>query len=123
MQELLTQFGIDWKLLAAQVVNFFILLVILRAFAYKPVLKMLADRRKRIEEGIKASDESKRLLAQTDKREKEIILKAEQSALAIVSDAESTAKKEEVRMIAEAQQKANHVLALGQKNFRKMLKR
>mgnify|MGYP001588456271 CR=1 FL=1 len=58
--ELISKLGIDWKLLVAQIVNFFILLFVLYKFAYKPVLEMLEKRSKTIEKGIhdaKASEE------------------------------------------------------------------
>ena len=71
--ELLTKLGIDWKLLAAQIVNFFILLVILYKFVYKPVLDLLEKRSKTIEKGIadaKASEERLKEIEQT--REKSL---------------------------------------------------
>lgn len=58
--ELIHKLGIDWKLLAAQIVNFFILLVVLYKFVYKPVLDMLEKRSRTIEKGIhdaKAAEE------------------------------------------------------------------
>ena len=38
MSELLSKLGIDWRLLIAQLINFLILLFVLRRFAYKPIL-------------------------------------------------------------------------------------
>lgn len=58
--ELLHKLGIDWKLLLAQIVNFFILLAVLYKFVYRPVLDMLEKRSKTIERGIadaKAAEE------------------------------------------------------------------
>lgn len=58
--ELIHKLGIDWKLLLAQVVNFFILLAVLYKFVYKPVLEMLEKRSRTIEKGIhdaKAAEE------------------------------------------------------------------
>ena len=45
MQELFSAFGVNWKLLIAQAVNFGIVLVALRYFLYTPVLEMLEKRR------------------------------------------------------------------------------
>jgi F-type H+-transporting ATPase subunit b len=99
----------------AQVANFFILLVVLRIFAYKPILKMLATRRRKIEEGLEASEESKKRLEETSVAQKAILLEAEQKALQVVSSAEEDARKAEARILEEAQIKSNHVLATGRK--------
>ena len=51
MQQLLSQLGINWELLVSQAVNFALLLIVLRLFVYKPLLKLLHDRRARIQDG------------------------------------------------------------------------
>jgi F-type H+-transporting ATPase subunit b len=48
--------GIDPALLAAYVINFVILLILLRLFLYKPVLKMLNERRQKIQESLEQAD-------------------------------------------------------------------
>ncbi len=55
--ENLSQLGINGNFLIAQIVNFIVLFLLLRAFAYKPLLNMLEKRRVRIEEGMKAADQ------------------------------------------------------------------
>ena len=52
IQQIAQTFGVDWPHLAAQIVSFCIVCFLLQRFAYKPVLKMLEDRRRQIEEGI-----------------------------------------------------------------------
>lgn len=48
--------GINLPQLLAQVVNFIVLLVILRLTLYKPILRMLDERRQRIAEGLNAAE-------------------------------------------------------------------
>ncbi|MGA7316931.1 MAG: hypothetical protein WBX22_23510, partial [Silvibacterium sp.] len=52
IQQIAQTFGVDWPHLIAQIVSFSIVCFLLQRFAYKPVLKMLEDRRRQIEEGI-----------------------------------------------------------------------
>ncbi|MCH8949204.1 MAG: hypothetical protein IIB87_02370, partial [Chloroflexi bacterium] len=52
------ELGLNIPVLVAQLVNFFLLLVLLRLFLYKPILKMLDKRAQRIREGVEAADES-----------------------------------------------------------------
>ncbi len=53
------ELGLNLPVLIAQVVNFFLLLVLLRIFLYKPILEMLDRRAQRVKEGMEAADESK----------------------------------------------------------------
>ena len=46
------QLGIDGQLLVTQLINFAIMVAILAKFLYKPILKTINDRQKRIEEGL-----------------------------------------------------------------------
>ena len=63
MQTFVEKFGIDWKLMIAQLINFAIVFFILRAFVYKPVLKLLDKRRQKIEDGLAFAEKSKAELA------------------------------------------------------------
>jgi len=52
----ITDLGINLPVLLFQLVNFTFLLLVLRLLVYKPVLKMLDERRARIQEGLSAAD-------------------------------------------------------------------
>ena len=51
--DVFAKLGIDWKLLIAQAVNFGILFLVLRRFAYKPMLDFLENRSAQIDKGLK----------------------------------------------------------------------
>jgi F-type H+-transporting ATPase subunit b len=44
-------FGWNWQLFLAQVISFLIVTLLLRRFAYRPILAVLEERRRKIEEG------------------------------------------------------------------------
>ncbi|OGJ58127.1 hypothetical protein A3H22_00160 [Candidatus Peribacteria bacterium RIFCSPLOWO2_12_FULL_55_15] len=71
--ELLTKLGVDWKLLLAQIVNFTILLAVLSLFVYRPLLRVIDERRERIRKAMEDAD--------TIAHEKEEIAKARQEAM------------------------------------------
>src|SRR6266481_12460 len=110
MQQLITQLGLDWHLLLSQAVNFFLLLVVLRLFVYKPLLKLLHDRRDRIEEGLTKADEADRRLHEVDEIGKGRIKEAQTQALSILKKTEQDAKVLEEKLLAEA--KAKEMAAL-----------
>lgn len=55
MNEAFDALGINVPQLVAQIVNFFLLLVILRLTLYGPIMRMLDQRKERIEEGLNAA--------------------------------------------------------------------
>lgn len=115
MPELIHQFGIDWRLLAAQAVNFGILFFVLWRFAYRPILAVMAARREKISEGLKMRDEAEQKLALAD-REKEILLQnAERESVARITAAEATGKKKEDAIVADAMKKAGALILEGKR--------
>ena len=55
--DILENFGVEPVLLLAQIVNFAILLFILKRFLYKPILKVLEERKNKIETSMKQSEQ------------------------------------------------------------------
>jgi F-type H+-transporting ATPase subunit b len=101
MSEMLTKLGIDWKLFIAQLVNFTILFLILRAFAWKPITAALEQRRQKIAKGIDNAKRADEQLASIEIERKEAMTEARREAAKIIDDAKqkaSTLKDEKMRM-------------------------
>jgi F-type H+-transporting ATPase subunit b len=105
MAELFNQLGIDWKLLLSQAVNFLLLFIVLRAFAYKPILKILKDRKMKIEEGIVKAKEADLRLHEANESAKHIMKETEGEALKLLRDTEERSKVFETELLAKAQAK------------------
>src|SRR6266404_4372981 len=73
-------FGWNWKLFLSQVISFCIVAFLLRRFAYKPILAVLEDRRRKIEEGQLNAEKIRKELAEAEKRYQEILAKAKEAA-------------------------------------------
>lgn len=89
--ELLTTLGIDWKRLIADIVNFVIVFLVLRHYAYRPILAMMAQRTKLIEDGVAAAAQSQ---------------EAKRTAELDGEEYRKAARQEASRIIAQAQQDA-----------------
>ena len=74
--------------LIAQILNFVILVVILRAVAYKPVKKILAERSQRIQESLDKADADKAEAERTLRDYKAKLAEAREKAQSIVENAE-----------------------------------
>ncbi|MDP3771938.1 MAG: F0F1 ATP synthase subunit B [bacterium] len=110
MAELLKNFGVEWKVLLAQAVNFFILFFLLKKFAYRPILDMLRRRKSEIERGLAMRDEAAENLAKTKVMEEEAAERANKNALAVVSDAEETARRRKDEIATEAVKKSEQIV-------------
>jgi F-type H+-transporting ATPase subunit b len=111
MQELLDQLGINWQLLLSQAVNFILLLIVLRLFVYKPLLKVLRERREKIEGGIMKAEEAEVRLHEVDEIGKRKIKEAEGEAFNILKKTETDAKTLEAKLLAEAHRKEDEAVA------------
>lgn len=110
--DFLTDFGVQPILLLAQVVNFLILLFILKRFLYGPILKVLETRKQKIAESLKnATEIEKRLEAITAERAEKLTA-AGKDAEGILQEATKTAEK----IVASAHEKA-------QKDIEKMIEK
>lgn len=111
--EILNKFGFDPVMLAAQIVNFLIILYLLKRFLYKPVLEVIKKRQENIEEGVRKAEEAQRKLEEAIDKETKILLKAKNQAQELIDDAkrdslalakqiEANAKTDTERLIEEA---------------------
>src|SRR5690348_3422277 len=116
--EILKTFGIEPTLLIAQIVNFLIILFLLQKFAFKPILKMLNERKKTIAEGVKSAENARLALEEAIEKEKKLLKTAQQEAQVILADARKQsdefiagsreeAKKQVEQMLKEAKDKIN----------------
>ena len=108
IQKIASDFGVDWPHLLAQIISFSIVCILLQRFAYKPVLKILDERRQKIAQAQEDAKKSAAELAQTEIQRREILRQADERAAKLIEDARAAAarvKEEETqKAIASAQQ-------------------
>lgn len=93
IQQIARTFGVDWPHLIAQIISFSIVCVVLYRFAYKPILKILEQRRQQIAQGLADSEKIREELAQTEAQRHEIIVKANAAASKLIEDSRATAAR------------------------------
>lgn len=108
--ELISKLGIDWKLLVAQIVNFFILLFVLYKFAYKPVLEMLEKRSKTIEKGIHDAKASEERLKEIEQTRRKILDEAAREVGKLLEKAKADAEAMKKDLMANANEQAEDLL-------------
>src|SRR5262249_20237726 len=104
-------FGWNWKLFLAQVISFCIVAFLLRRFAYKPILAVLEDRRRKIEEGQLNAEKIRKQLADAEKRYQEIVAKGNADAQKMIDEARQSAAHLSERKQQEAVTAAEQIVA------------
>jgi F-type H+-transporting ATPase subunit b len=101
-------FGVDWPHLGAQIISFGIVCAVLYKFAYKPVLKMLDQRREEIALGKANAEKIKAELDKTEAQRKEVMQRASAESTKLIEEARAAAarvqQEETKKAIAAAEQ-------------------
>lgn len=88
--------GLNLPVLVAQLVNFTILLIVLRLVAWGPLMKMLDERRERIAESLSAAEQAKVQAAESER---------------VLQDQMESSRREGQQLIAQAQEIAQRIQA------------
>jgi F-type H+-transporting ATPase subunit b len=109
MSDLFGAFGLQLPLLAAQAVNFGVLMVVLWYLLYKPVMATLEARKEKIAAGVHAAEEAEAKAAAADAKAAKVVHGAESEAESIVATARESASAERARIVREAEERAASV--------------
>lgn len=108
IEQIARTFGVDWSHLIAQMISFSIVCLLLYRFAYRPVLRMLQNRRQLIIESLENAAKAKAELARTETRGREIVIQANAHATKLIEEARVAAdvllKQETRKAIASAEE-------------------
>jgi F-type H+-transporting ATPase subunit b len=110
----LAKLGFSLPTLIAQVVNFGLLLLLLRLFAYKPIMTMLDNRANKIKESLEAGERARQEAVSSEKEVAKKIEEASLSGQQIVSQAVKTAEEVRRRAAQDAKKDADTLIAKAQ---------
>jgi F-type H+-transporting ATPase subunit b len=116
--EILNDFGFEPILFVAQIINFIIIFWLLKKFLYKPVLKLLEERKHKIESGLKNAEEAEKKLLEAVEKEENILRKAQTEAKKMIDEAIKEADEQRIR----AEESTKQQVALMLKDARDQIK-
>ena len=87
------KFGVNWPMFISQCISFAIVAFLLHRFAYKPVLKVLEERREKIAEGLANAEQIKKELANVQGKSQEILNQANVQGNKLIEEARLSAAK------------------------------
>jgi len=115
----MAELGINLSSFIAQLVNFGILFLLLSVLAYKPILKMMDERSRRIKESLELAEVAK---AQAEKAQEEFklqIVEASKQGQLVIERAAKTGDEIRERAKVEAQAEAEALLARAKSEIRR----
>lgn len=116
--ELLQKLGVDWKLLLAQIVNFTILLSVLTFFVYRPLLRVIDERRERIR---KSMDDAEQIAHEQERlahAREEALRAIDRECGAFLEKAKNDAERAKAEILRAAAMEAHALLAKGHEQLR-----
>ena len=99
------------------ILTFLLLFFLLTKFAWKPLLKALAEREEKIRSSLEKADEAQQKLERLGAEGEEIIGKARAEAQSIVSDGKKASEKVRGEIETKAKEKANTIGAQAEKQI------
>ena len=103
------QLGINIGLLASQLVNFILLAVLLYLVLYKPVLRMLNERKERIARSMADVDAAREAAAKAQLEYDRKVAEAQRKAQEIIAAAAQTGEKAKADIVADAHREADRI--------------
>lgn len=101
--------GLNLGYLIVQFLNFGILFVVLRAWAYKPIVNLLEERRETIAQGLEDARIASEARENAEKEAENIIAEAQNEANRIVREATERAEQSAVELRAESEKEAEEI--------------
>lgn len=106
-----------------QIINFSVLVFLLKKFLYVPIVRMLDERKKKIEEGLASAKTMEAQVERAEKKQQEVLEKARQEGRRVIEEAKKAAKRVEEELIVKAKKEAAAVVAKGHEDIEAEQKR
>jgi F-type H+-transporting ATPase subunit b len=110
MDQVVQTFGINAKLILIQIVNFGVLLFLLRRFLYRPVIRIMNERQEKIEKGLEDAKSAAGELSEASAKREEILIQTKKESKEMLDNALLSAGKIKDSIQKEAEEKAKEIL-------------
>ncbi|MDR1522444.1 MAG: ATP synthase F0 subunit B [Endomicrobium sp.] len=108
--EIIQKFGLEAKLFLFQLVNFLIIVFILKRFLFAPLRKMLEQRKRKIEQSLLDAENAKLALDNASQERKKMLSEAKLNADKLTSSVKIAIEEEKQKATIEAKHQAQTIL-------------
>ena len=123
MEEITKVFGIDWRLLLIQIINFAILLFLLKIFLYKPIMKIIDERKVKIEKGMADAEEATVKLGLAEESAHKMLQEAQNKAEKLTEETYDLLRQFKDEKTKEAEEDGQKILAAAEKEKKTLRER
>lgn len=109
--------GIDLKLIIIQIINFGLLLFLLTKFLYKPILRILDERKKKIEESLANAQKITEERVKLEEEKTKEIVQARQVGKIIIEEMRLLGEKEREEILKRTRQEAEKMVKRAEENL------
>lgn len=110
--------GFNLPGLVAQLVNFTILLVVLRLFLFKPIMKVLDERKARIQEGLSQAEQAAEQASASEEESKRILQEARAEGQTAIQRSQEAAQRLREELEARAREDAEQIVTRAREEVR-----
>jgi F-type H+-transporting ATPase subunit b len=107
--------GFSLPALVSNLINFTILLIVLRLFLYAPIIKLLDERKRKIQEGLERAEqaadaasvseqESRRVIEEAQAQARQLMLQAQEASAQLRTDLEARARADAEQIVTRARE-------------------
>jgi len=111
MDSLIETFHIDVWLLLAQMANFAVVVAVLYFFVFKPLLRVMDERKKKIEDGLRFAEQAENDLKNAQSKGEQVVLEARRRADGEIESAKRLAEEKKKGILESAQADAERTIA------------
>lgn len=102
--------GFNLPGLVAQLINFTILLIVLRLFLFRPIMNILDERKRRIQEGLQAAEQAAEQASASEEASQQVLAEARTEAQASLQRAQEAAARLREELEARARTDAEQIV-------------
>ncbi len=110
--------GINWRLFIAQLINFVVVLLVLWRWAWKPLVKILDERSRRIEQSLAYAKEIEEEMRRLGEKRTAALRETEARAQAAIADARALAEIERQETLAHTRTEVEKTLREAKESIR-----
>ncbi|MDR2398881.1 MAG: F0F1 ATP synthase subunit B [Endomicrobium sp.] len=107
---MIQNFGLETKLFLFQLINFLIIVFILKKFLFNPLKKMLDERKRKIEQSLQDAQNAKLALENAGQEKKKILADAKVGADKLMASVKAIADKAKEKALAEAKSRSQQII-------------
>lgn len=114
----IAKLGLNGQIFFAQMINFLVVMIVLWRFVYKPVVRMLDERQKKIEDGVKMAESAQAKMDSVLSEQTRILDKAHQEASLLLDEARQSGEERRTILLSKAKDEVKSLVSAGKEQLR-----